>query len=252
MIPETVERVAIVTGAAQGIGLAIARQFLQEGKKVVFVDINESLLKEIEKTLPNGEEANRTIFLTIDVADVQAIRAGVRKVLERWGRIDILVNNAGIRKETAIEEIELEEWNRLMAVNLGGTFFFSQAVIETMRKQKWGRIINISSFGGQFGPLTSGAHYCASKAGQLVLTKIFARYLAKEGITVNTVAPAAIRTPEMDKMDPEKLEKIVQGIPVGRVGKAEEVARLVSYIASEEAGYVTGATFDINGGLLMR
>ena len=252
MQQKTVERVAIVTGAAQGIGLAIAKQFLHEGKKVAFVDVNESLLAEIEATLQTDEYKEATLFLTIDVADVQAIRAGVRKVLDRWGRIDILVNNAGIRKETAIEDIDLEEWNRLISVNLGGTFFFSQAVLEPMRKQKWGRIINISSFGGQFGPLTSGAHYCASKAGQLVLTKVFARYLAKEGITVNTVAPAAIHTPEMDKIAPEKLEKMVQGIPVGRVGQVEEVAQLVAYVASEDAGYVTGATFDINGGLLMR
>lgn len=252
MQQKTVERVAIVTGAAQGIGLAIAKQFLHEGKKVAFVDVNESLLAEIEATLQTDENRRSALFLTIDVADVQAIRAGVRKVLDRWGRIDILVNNAGIRKETAIEEIDLEEWNRLISVNLGGTFFFSQAVLEPMRKQKWGRIINISSFGGQFGPLTSGAHYCASKAGQLVLTKVFARYLAKEGITVNTVAPAAIHTPEMDKIAPEKLEKMVQGIPVGRVGQVEEVAQLVAYVASEDAGYVTGATFDINGGLLMR
>ena len=252
MQQKTVERVAIVTGAAQGIGLAIAKQFLHEGKKVAFVDVNESLLAEIEATLQTDENRRSALFLTIDVADVQAIRAGVRKVLDRWGRIDILVNNAGIRKETAIEEIDLEEWNRLISVNLGGTFFFSQAVLEPMRKQKWGRIINISSFGGQFGPLTSGAHYCASKAGQLVLTKVFARYLAKEGITVNTVAPAAIHTPEMDKIAPEKLDKMVQGIPVGRVGQVEEVAQLVAYVASEDAGYVTGATFDINGGLLMR
>lgn len=252
MQPETVERVAIVTGAAQGIGLAIAKQFLHEGKRVAFVDVNESLLAEIEATLQTDENRRSALFLTIDVADVQAIRAGVRKVLDRWGRVDILVNNAGIRKETAIEDIDLEEWNQLISVNLGGTFFFSQAVLEPMRKQKWGRIINISSFGGQFGPLTSGAHYCASKAGQLVLTKVFARYLAKEGITVNTVAPAAIHTPEMDKIAPEKLEKMVQGIPVGRVGQVEEVAQLVAYVASEAAGYVTGATFDINGGLLMR
>lgn len=252
MQQKTVERVAIVTGAAQGIGLAIAKQFLHEGKKVAFVDVNESLLAEIEATLQTDENRRSALFLTIDVADVQAIRAGVRKVLDRWGRVDILVNNAGIRKETAIEDIDLEEWNQLISVNLGGTFFFSQAVLEPMRKQKWGRIINISSFGGQFGPLTSGAHYCASKAGQLVLTKVFARYLAKEGITVNTVAPAAIHTPEMDKIAPEKLEKMVQGIPVGRVGQVEEVAQLVAYVASEAAGYVTGATFDINGGLLMR
>jgi len=246
-------QVAVVTGAGQGLGQAIALEFLEEGKKVVLLDVNEELLQQLGNSeMLRGYDSSQTMYLTVDVADVQAVRQCVEKILSKWGHIDILVNNAGVRKETSIEDITPEEWNRILSVNLGGTFFFSQAVLQPMKEQKWGRIINISSFGGQAGPLTSGAHYCATKAGQLALTKSFARSLANEGITVNSVAPAAIETPEMDKMDPLKLANMKEGIPVKRFGKTKEVAKMVSYLASEEAGYITGSTFDINGGLLMR
>lgn len=246
-------QVAVVTGAGQGLGQAIALEFLEAGKKVVLLDVSEDLLHQLQNSeMLGGYDSSQTMFLTVDVADVHAVRACVEKILSKWGHIDILVNNAGVRKETSIEDISPEEWNRILSVNLGGTFFFSQAVLQPMKEQKWGRIINISSFGGQAGPLTSGAHYCASKAGQLALTKSFARSLASEGITVNSVAPAAIETPEMDKMDPLKLANMKEGIPVKRFGKAKEVAKMVSYLATEEAGYITGSTFDINGGLLMR
>lgn len=245
------ERVAVVTGAAQGLGLAIAKTLLEKGKKVVFIDVNHQVLQELEQSF-HSEYKDRAMFLQADVSNIEQIRDTVNTIITNWERIDILVNNAGIREETSIENIEELEWDRIIDVNLKGTFFFSQAVIEVMKKQKWGRIINMSSFGGQVGPLTSGAHYCASKAGQLALTKVFARSLSKAGITVNAVAPAAIRTPEMDRIEPSKLAKMVEGIPVGRVGEDLEVAELVSFLASESAGYITGSTFDINGGLLMR
>lgn len=249
----TIQKVAIVTGAGQGLGLAIAHKLLSEGMNVAFVDVNERLLAEVQQSdLLTHFDSSKYMFLTVDVSDVLAIQASIHTIVESWGRIDVLVNNAGVRKETAIEDVTEEEWNLILSVNLGGTFFYSQAVLETMKKQQTGRIINISSFGGQAGPLSSGAHYCASKAGQLVLTKAFARSLADQGITVNAVAPAAIETPEMDNMDPTKLEKMQASIPVQRFGKAEEVADMVSYLASDAAGYITGSTFDINGGLLMR
>ncbi|MBV7504251.1 SDR family oxidoreductase [Bacillus sp. sid0103] len=247
------QEVAIVTGAGQGLGHAIAIKLLSEGKRVVFVDVNETALNEVkESDLLHRYHSSSSMFLTVDVSDVHAIKKSVETIMENWGRIDILVNNAGVRKETVIEEVTEEEWNLILSVNLGGTFFYSQAVLNPMKQQKKGRIINVSSFGGQAGPLTSGAHYCASKAGQLVLTKVFARSLADQGITVNTVAPAAIETPEMEKMDPAVLEKMRESIPVKRFGEAEEVANMVSFLASDAAGYITGSTFDINGGLLMR
>lgn len=245
------EQVAIVTGAGQGIGLSIARQFVRAGKRVAFVDVNEQLLQSVKLSFAE-KEGSKLLFVVVDVSNQNEIQQCVLQVLEQWGRIDILINNAGVRKETAIEDITVDEWNQIMSVNLGGTFFFSQAVMKTMQEQKSGRIINMSSFGGQAGPLTSGAHYCASKGGQLSLTKVFARRLSADGITVNTVAPAAFETPEMDKIAPEKLKNMKVGIPVQRFGKVEEAAQLVSYLVSDQAGYITGATFDINGGLLMR
>lgn len=245
------ERVAVVTGAAQGLGLAIAKTLLEKGKKVVFIDVNHELLQELEQSF-QFEYKDRAMFLKTDVSNISQIRETINTIITKWDRIDILINNAGIREETSIENIDEQEWDRIIDVNLKGTFFFSQSVIDVMKKRKWGRIINMSSYGGQVGPLTSGAHYCASKAGQLALTKVFARSLSKDGITVNAVAPAAIRTPEMDRIEPGKLEKMVEGIPVGRVGEDLEVAELVLYLASESAGYITGSTFDINGGLLMR
>ncbi|WP_342536933.1 SDR family NAD(P)-dependent oxidoreductase [Sporosarcina sp. FSL K6-3508] len=245
-------KVAIVTGAGQGLGLEIAKKFLSEEMKVVFVDVNQQMLNEVKNSADLQPYLSNSKFLQVDVSDVAAIKHSVNEILREWFRIDILVNNAGVRKETSIEDMTEEEWNKILSVNLGGTFFYSQAVLATMKSQKSGRIINISSYGGQAGPLSSGAHYCASKAGQLVLTKTFARSLASQGITVNAVAPAAIETPEMKNIDTNKLAKMKDSIPVQRFGREEEVAGIVSYLASDAAGYITGSTFDINGGLLMR
>lgn len=247
-----VQRVAVVTGATQGLGLAIAENFVEEGKKVVFIGRNETSLDNLRKKYEKAYNEKRLMFMKLDVSDIAAIKEAVSKILNEWGRIDILVNNAGIRTETPIEDITEEEWDQVQSVNLKSTFFFSQAVIDVMKKQRWGRIINMSSFGGQFGPLTSSAAYAASKAGQIALTKVFARSLASYNITVNAVAPASVRTPEMDRIPPDKLAKMVETIPVGRVGEPKEVADLVSYLASDSGGFVTGATFDINGGRLMR
>ena len=246
------QRVAIVTGANKGLGLAIAENFINEGKKVAFVIRNREYLEQTRQRFQTEEEQNRVMFIQLDVSDIKGIQNTVDQVVNKWGRIDILVNNAGIRFETPIEEITEEEWDQVLNVNLKSTFFFSQAVISVMKESGWGRIINMSSIGGQAGPLTSGAHYSASKAGQIALSKTFARSLAPYGITVNTVAPAAIRTPEMDKMNPAKLAQMVETIPLRRVGESQEVADLVSYLTSDSGGFTTGATFDINGGRLMR
>ena len=246
------QRVAIVTGANKGLGLAVAENFVNEGKKVVFVIRNKENLEQTKQQFQEAFDKEQAMFIQLDVSDINGIKKAVDQVVDKWGRIDILVNNAGIRYETSIEEINEAEWDQVMNVNLKSTFFFSQAVIPAMKENGWGRIINMSSFGGQAGPLTSGAHYSASKAGQIALSKTFARSLAEYGITVNAVTPASVRTPEMDKMDPEKIAKMVESIPVKRVGEPKEVADLVSYLASESGGFTTGATFDINGGRLMR
>lgn len=246
-------QVAVITGAGQGIGLAVAKKFLKEGLKVVFIDISEQLLNKAKKSYVFKEvDYSKAFFLQMDISDNKAIKNGINTILNQWGRIDILVNNASVRKETPIEDITKEEWENVISVNLGGTFFLSQAVLRAMKEQKKGKIINISSFGGQYGPLTSGVHYSASKAGQLALTKVFARSAADYGITVNAVAPAAIETPEMNNIDPGKLNKMKDGIPLKRFGTSEEVSDMVFYLASDSANYITGATIDINGGMLMR
>ncbi|WHY89136.1 SDR family NAD(P)-dependent oxidoreductase [Neobacillus novalis] len=239
---------AIVTGAGQGLGLAIANELLSTGKRVAFVDVDQNLLDSIREKQGN----DHSLFIQADVSRIGDIKSCINTVIEAWGRVDILVNNAGVRRETVIEEITEEEWNQIISVNLGGTFFFSQSVLEIMKQQGKGRIINISSLAGQNGPLTSGAHYCASKAGQIALTKVFARSVADKGITVNAIAPAAIETPELYKADLSKLENMKKGIPVQRFGLSEEVAKLTAFLVSEDSGYITGATYDINGGLLMR
>ena len=208
------QRVAIVTGANKGLGLAVAENFVNEGKKVVFVIRNKENLEQTKQQFQEAFDKEQAMFIQLDVSDINGIKKAVDQVVDKWGRIDILVNNAGIRYETSIEEIDEAEWDQVMNVNLKSTFFFSQAVIPAMKENGWGRIINMSSIGGQAGPLTSGAHYSASKAGQIALSKTFARSLAEYGITVNAVTPAAIRTPEMDKMDPEKIAKMVESIPL--------------------------------------
>ncbi|MBT2653728.1 SDR family oxidoreductase [Bacillus sp. ISL-18] len=246
------QRVAIVTGANKGLGLAIAENFVNEGKKVVFVIRNKENLEQTKQRFQPEVVEEQMMFIQLDVSSINGIKEAVNQVLNKWGRIDILVNNAGIRFETPIEEINEEEWDQVLSVNLKSTFFFSQAVIPPMKERGWGRIINMSSIGGQAGPLSSGAHYSASKAGQIALSKSFARSLAADGITVNAVAPASVRTPEMDKMDPDKLAQMIETIPLKRVGEPQEVADLVSYLASDSGGFTTGATFDLNGGRFMR
>jgi len=243
-------KVVIVTGGSSGLGKYMAKDFVEHGAKVVITGRNEERLEEAKKEMMNGK--GEVYPIQMDVSNVLEIHRTVETTLEKWGRIDVLVNNAGVRLTTKVEDITEEEWNNIISINLSGTFFFSQAVMEPMKRQKWGRIINISSIGGQTGPLTSGAHYCASKAGQLVLSKVFARTLADNGITVNSVSPAAIESPEIEKMSPNTIEKMKETIPVKRFGKPEEVAEMVTFLASESAGYVTGSTFDINGGMFMR
>ena len=172
--------------------------------------------------------------------------------MERWGRVDLLVNNAGTTPSTGFFEIEDDEWDDVLGTNLRSVFVGCQLVAPLMRAQRFGRIVNHASLAGQQGGVVAGAHYAASKAGIVVLTKILARELAGDGVTVNAIAPAAIEAPIMSELPPESIERARSSIPVGRFGTAEEVAALVAYLCSDEAGYVTGATLDINGGLSMR
>jgi 3-oxoacyl-[acyl-carrier protein] reductase len=175
-----------------------------------------------------------------------------RRVLEEAGEVDVMVNNAARTVSRPFWEIEQDEWDDVLAVNLRSVLFGCQLAGEQMRERGRGRIINLSSLAGQQGGAVAGAHYAASKAGIIVLTKIVAQELAPHGVTVNAIAPAAVRTPVMDGIPRDRLEALRSRIPVGRFGEAQEVGALAAFLASNEAGYITGATLDVNGGLLMR
>ena len=235
-------RTAVVTGAAQGLGEAIARALHARGASVVVADVNDDSAARVASSL--GARARGAY---VDVCD----RASVERMLDAAGRVDVLVNNAARTLFTPLFEIDTDEWDDVLATNLRGVFYGCQLAGPRMREQGWGRILNMASIAGQAGG-ASGAHYAASKAGIVVLTKIVAAELAPNGVTCNALAPAAVRTPVFDELPEERLEALRQRIPVGRFGEPAEIAELAAFLCSEEAGYVTGATFDANGGLLMR
>ena len=237
-------RVAIVTGGGGGIGKATCIAFAREGADIVIPEVNiknaESASKEITAF------GRRCIVVETDVADGESVLRMVDKTLEEFGKIDILVNNAGIFSYTRIDACSEEEWDRMLAVNLKGPFLCSQAVMETMKKQRFGRIINLGSLAGQVGGIVASAPYSASKAGVMCLTKSFARVLGEYGITVNSIAPGIAAT-EMAKNHPD----MTNDIPLGRVADPSEVANVILFLASEEGQYITGATLDVNGGIRM-
>jgi 3-oxoacyl-[acyl-carrier protein] reductase len=236
-------RAAIVTGAAQGLGEAIARALHARGATVVLADVKTELAEQVAASL--GERASAV------ECDVRS-RESLRRVLDGAGEVDVMVNNAARTVSTPFWEIEQGEWDDVLAVNLRGVFFGCQVAGEHMRERGRGRIINLASLAGQQGGTVAGAHYAASKAGIIVLTKIVAQELAPHGVTVNAIAPAAVRTPVMDDLPADRLEAVRQRIPVGRFGEPDEVGAMAAFLASDEAGYITGATLDVNGGLLMR
>jgi 3-oxoacyl-[acyl-carrier protein] reductase len=239
-------RTAVVTGAAQGLGEAIARALHARGASVVVADVNGEGAERVAASLVERARGEQ-----VDVRD----RAAVERMLDDAGRVDVLVNNAARTVFTPLEDIATEEWDDVLATNLRSVFFGCQLAGPRMREQRWGRILNMASISGQTAG-ASGAHYAASKAGIIVLTKIVASELAPYGVTCNALAPAAVRTPVFNErfaaLPAERLETLRQRIPVGRFGEPSEIAELAAFLCSDEAGYITGATFDANGGMLMR
>lgn len=237
-------RVAIVTGGGGGIGKATCLTFAKEGADIVIPEVNianaEAVATEITAL------GRRCRVIETDVADGESVGSMVNTTLDEFGQIDILVNNAGIFSYTRIEACSEAEWDRMMAVNLKGPFLCSQAVMETMKARRFGRIINLGSLAGQVGGLVASAPYSASKAGVMCLTKSLARVLGEYGITVNSIAPGVAAT-EMAKNHPDMTAQI----PLGRVADASEIASAMLFLASEEGRYVTGATLDVNGGIRM-
>lgn len=248
---ESTGRIALVTGAAQGLGRAIATELHANGMAVVLADIQGGPTQEVAGLLADAGGAPAQA-VTLDVADPDAVVRAIDRVAEEHGSIDVLVNNAGVTPVRDFFEITREEWERVLAVNLDSAFFACQAAGRHMREGSWGRIINVSSIAGQLGSRLAGAHYSVSKGGLLTLTKVVAKELAPYGVTANAIAPAVVRVPIMDTLPQDRLAELVDAIPVGRIGEPGEVGGLVRFLVSAAAGYITGATFDINGGQYMR
>ncbi len=243
-------RVALVTGGGRGIGKGIAMRLADSGADVVIGDIDVVHAKQTAEELGNG--FCRAVAVQIDVTQEESIATAVKMVLKEFGKIDILINNAGIMFRTRILDISLEEWKETMLVNLTGPFLFAQAVIPSMKKNGYGRIVNISSSAGRSVSTLGGAHYTASKAGLLGFTRAVAKEVASSGITVNAVCPGLIDTQmARDTTTKKELEMFIESFPIKRLGLPEEIGDLVLFLCSEKASYITGASIDINGGDLM-
>jgi 3-oxoacyl-[acyl-carrier protein] reductase len=240
-------RVALVTGASRGLGRAAAARLLERGASVA-VNVRD----QARATATVRELGGRSLALPGDLEVDGVTEALVAATLAEFGRLDILINNAALPLTTRFEQIPAAEWRRAVEVNLTVPFLLMQAVVPAMKSRKYGRIVNISSSAGRMVSTLGGAHYTATKTGLLGLTRAAAKELGGYGITVNAICPGMIDT-ELTRAtaDSEQLERIAKGYPIPRLGTALEVADLICFAASEQAGYITGAAFDINGGDLM-
>ena len=240
--------VALVTGASQGIGRACALELAKRGATVALCARNEEKLASVRDEITSA--GGKAEVFKLDVISEDDIKAVIKAVIEKLGKIDILVNNAGITKDTLLLRLKRADWDSVINTNLTSAYLCTQAVLSSMMKQRWGRIINITSINGQMGQ-TGQANYAASKAGLIGLTLSVAREVASRNITVNAVSPGYIETPMTDELTPELRDAIVKMVPLGRVGSPEDVANAVCFLASEQAGYITGHVLNVNGGLLM-
>ncbi len=238
---------AVVTGAATGIGEAIARRLAGAGATVAVADIHFKGAERVAASIA-AEHDGRAFAVALDVTDPASANAAVAAVLARTGRIDIWVNNAGIAGKAApLWEQTDEDWHRVMRVNLDGVFYCSRAVITHMRERKYGRIVNIASIAGKEGNPNMTA-YSASKAAVIAFTKSLAKEVALDGICVNSVAPAVVRTQILEQLTPEQIDYMTQRIPMRRTGTPEEIAAVVHYLASPDCSFVTGQCHDASGG----
>lgn len=243
--------VAIVTGSSQGIGKAIATYFSTQGASVV---INYPFSREEEKAQAIvkklKKQGGKAIAIQADVTKEKEVRYLIEETVKHFNQLSILVNNAGITKDRTVKNMTVDDFNDVIETNLTGTFIASKIAVEQMEKNKYGRIINISSIAGQTGNFGQ-SNYAASKAGVIGLTKTFALEYAKKGITVNAVAPGFIKTDMTDAIPENIREKLLKTIPVSRPGEPEEIASTVAFLASKKAGFITGQEIAVNGGMYM-
>jgi 3-oxoacyl-[acyl-carrier protein] reductase len=243
---------AFVTGAAQGLGSAIVRALHGAGHAVAIADINVTKAEALAAEFAEVGGAP-VCAVGVDIRSKESITRAVQDVTERLGEIDILVNNAGLTRAKEFFDISEDEWNEVLEVNLRGMFFSCQVIAPLMISKRWGRIINLASIAGQRGgPQVQGLHYASSKAAIIGLTRYLAYEFGQYGVTVNSIAPGPIVTEQTKLAPQEKLERVAKELPVKRLGDVEDVGALAAFLCSPNGGFMTGATLDINGGLLMR
>lgn len=241
-------KVAIITGGASGIGKKTAEIFSKEGAAIAIFDINREALNQTEKEIrDNGGKCNGYI---VDVTNFEDVTEKVKEVIEDFGKIDVLVNNAGITRDNFLTKMEIDDWNKVISINLTGTFNCAKATASYMMEQGKGNIVNVSSVVGVYGNIGQ-TNYAASKAGVIGLTKTWAKEFAKKGIRVNSVAPGFIKTPMTEKVPEKVLEIMISKTPMGRMGESLEVANAILFLASEESSFTTGHTLHVDGGLVL-
>jgi 3-oxoacyl-[acyl-carrier protein] reductase len=240
------DKVVIVTGGAQGIGYEIALQFAKERARLAIFDVNE---EQLNQALTNLKVHSQVLGLKVDVTNLEEVEKNINKIIDNFGRVDILVNNAGITRDNLLLRLSENDWDRVISVNLKGAFNCVKAVSKPMIKQRYGKIINISSVIGIMGN-AGQVNYAASKAGLIGVTKSLAKELGSRNITVNAVAPGYIRTAMTDKLDDKIKERMFQLIPLGRFGEASDVAKAVLFLASSDADYITSQVLVVDGGLV--
>jgi 3-oxoacyl-[acyl-carrier protein] reductase len=241
-------RVAFVTGASQGIGRACALGLAEAGASIAAAARNQEKLTALISEISSRGGAAEAFAM--DVAADDEVKSAIKAAIERFGKIDILVNNAGITRDQLVMRMKRADWDAVLATNLTGAYLCSQQVVGSMLKQRWGRIINITSVVGQSGQ-AGQANYSASKAGLIGLTMALARELGSRNITVNAVAPGFIQTAMTEGLSSELQDSMLKAIPLGRFGSDAEVAAAVRFLASDDAAYITGHVLNVNGGMLM-
>ncbi|MGO9335872.1 MAG: 3-oxoacyl-[acyl-carrier-protein] reductase [Terriglobales bacterium] len=241
-------RVALVTGASQGIGHACAQALAREGATVALAARNRQKLDELAAAI--AAAGGQSAPFVIDVSDEEQVKSGIKSALAQFGKIDILVNNAGITRDQLVMRMKRADWDAVLATNLTSAYLCIQQVIGSMLKQRWGRIVNITSIFGQTGQ-AGQANYAASKAGLIGLTMAMAREVASRNITCNAVAPGFIETSMTAVLSDELKQSALKQIPLARVGTPEDIANAVCFLASDDASYITGHVLNVNGGMLM-
>ncbi|MGD7023454.1 3-oxoacyl-ACP reductase FabG [Rossellomorea vietnamensis] len=237
-------KTAVITGAANGIGLEAARTFKREGANVVIADFNEEAGKKAEEANPG------VVFVRVDVSDRDSVDSLVQTVIDRFGTIDILINNAGITRDSMLSKMTSEQFQQVINVNLTGVFHCTQAVLPYMAEQGSGKIINTSSVTGTYGNVGQ-TNYAAAKAGVIGMTKTWAKELARKGINVNAVAPGFTETAMVAEVPEKVIEKMKAQVPMGRLGKPEDIANAYLFLASSESDYVNGHVLHVDGGIMM-